>query len=538
MFRSPLPDTGAQKSKNSLSAFSHFDKARFSIVLITIVLTLVLAWFGFVVKQKVLKVEKEWLEYSKEATLISHTLNRIQEGFGYGGVIHDFKNYILRKDKSLIPKIEKGLADTLSAIDDYPLDGIFRDLDDRMYIENLKKVVNQYATSFKIAQRLVEKGVSSNEIDRQVKVNDMLALQAMKHFSMHVIEYNDEYVLEKNQRINDTLNFINWIFLIIPLVLISGVLMFLLFHKIRKVNHRLEESHQFLSDLFEAAPDAMMIVDEAGIVTEANQQACNLFGFSREHLINKKVESLMPQRFRKNHKNTRTSSFDTTENRMLNNNLDLHALGKDDKEIPVEISLSYTARDNKKYAIVTLRDITEKKRIEENIKHLAQYDQLTDLPNRALLNDRLKHAIDRAKRNKSKIGLMFIDLDGFKKVNDSLGHQAGDDLLLVIAERLTNIVRSEDTVSRFGGDEFIILLEEIKHSDYAAIVAKKVLQAIGEVVYLSGHEVNVGASIGISIYPDNGNDVSNLIKAADISMYQAKKNGKNCYKFFIKDYMS
>lgn len=538
MFSSLSPDAGVKKSKKYMSAFSIFDKGAFAIVLITLMLAFVLVWFGFVVKQKVVEVEKQGIDYRNEATSTADVLSRIQANFGYGGFIHNFKNFVLRKDKSLIPIIEKSLAETRRAINDYPLYGLFQDLDDKIYINNLNNVVDQYFIKFELAKRLIEKGISSNEIDRQVKINDEPALQAIKHLSNHTTDHNDEYTLETKKRLNITLNFINWGLLIIPLVLMSGVYMFGLIRKIKKANNHLGESQKFLSDLFEAAPDAMMIVDEAGLITEANQEACNLFGFSSRQLTEMSVESLMPQRFRKDHVKTREASFNVTENRMLDNDLKLYVLGKDNQEIPVEISLSYTMRDNKKNAIVTLRDITEKKRIEENIRHLAQYDQLTNLPNRALFNDRLKHAIDRAQRNKNKIGLMFIDLDGFKSINDSLGHQAGDELLQIVAERLSNIVRSEDTVARFGGDEFIIILEDLKHSDYAAIVAKKVLKVVADVIYVSGNEVTVGASIGISIFPDNGNDATILINNADISMYQAKKQGKNCYKFFIKDYLS
>ena len=529
------PDIATKNTKKHLSAFSFIRKGTFAIAFVTILLTIVFVWFGITVKQKVIEAEKQWHDYSNEATLSAQVLNRIQANFGYGGFIHNFKNYVLRKDKKLIPIIEKSLSETRLAIKDYPLDGLFKDLDDEIYLRSLSNVVEQYSANLEIAKQLIEEGASSNEIDKQVKVNDLPALQAIEHLSNHAIEHKDEYEFKTNLYLNNALSFINWGLLIIPMVLMSGALMYRLFRKIKKINNRLRESHQFLRDLFEASPDATLIVDESGNIAEANEEAYKLFGFSDEDLTDKSVESLIPHRFRKQHIKSREMSFNVTEDRMLNNNLELYALGKDNKEIPVDISLSYTTRDNHKNAIVTLRDITEKKQAEENIKYLAQYDQLTNLPNRALFNDRLKHAIDRALRNKNKIGLMFIDLDGFKKINDSLGHQAGDELLQIVAERLANIVRSDDTVARFGGDEFIIILEDLKHSDFVTNVAKKVLHAVADAIYLSGHEVTVGASIGISIYPDNGDDAINLIKKADAAMYEAKKLGKNTYKFSIDD---
>ena len=535
MFSSSPPEAGSPKPKKILSAFSIFHKGTLAIVLVTLTLTFVFVWFGLVVKQKVTGVEQQWHEYSNEATFSSHVLSRIQANFGYGGFIHNFKNYVLRKDASLIPKIETSLTEIRRAINDYPLHGITRDLDDEIYLKNLSQVVEQYVVNFELAKRLIAEGVSSNDIDRQVKVNDAPAFQAIQHLSQHAIENNEKYSLKTSKRLDNALNFINWIFLIIPLILLSSIYFLMLLQKISKINNNLEESRQFLSDLFEAAPDAMLIVNSAGLITEANQQACNLFDNSRNNLVGISVELLMPQRFRKHHVENREDSFNVTEARMLNSDLELYALGKGDKEIPVEISLSYTMRNNEKNAIVTLRDITEKQRVEENIKYLAQYDQLTKLPNRVLFNDRLQHSIERAQRNKKKNGVMFLDLDGFKDVNDSLGHQAGDELLKIIAERLSNVMRTEDTVARYGGDEFTIILEELEHSDHATVIAKKVLQTVGKIIHLSGHEVTVGVSIGISIYPDDGTDTNSLIINADAAMYQAKKQGKNCYKFYIKD---
>lgn len=538
MFSSTPPQADSPKPKKILSAFSIFHEGTLAVFLITFTLTFALVWYGLVVKQKVKDIEQQWHEYSNEAIFSYHVFSRIQENFGYSGFIHNFKNYILRKDEALIPEIEKSLAETRRAINEYPVHGIAQDLDDEIHLKNLGRVVEQYVVNFELAKRLIAEGVSSKDVDRQVKVNDAPALQAIQHLSQHAVENNDKHSLETSKQLDIALNFINWVFLIIPLILLSSIYFLRLLKKISKINDNLEESRQFLSDLFEAAPDAMLIINSSGLIAAANQQACNLFNYSRKDLVGVNVESLMPQRFRKHHVKNREDSFNVTEARMLNSDLELYALDKDDKEYPVEISLSFTVRNNEKNAIVTLRDITEKKRAEENIKYLAQYDQLTNLPNRTMFNDRLKHAIDRAQRNNSKICLMFLDLDGFKKVNDSFGHQAGDELLQIIAERLSNVMRTEDTVARYGGDEFTIIIEELQHSDNAAIVAKKVLQVVNDIVYLSGHEVTVGASIGISIFPDNGNDATNLIKNADISMYQAKKQGKNCYKFFIKNYLS
>jgi diguanylate cyclase (GGDEF)-like protein len=164
--------------------------------------------------------------------------------------------------------------------------------------------------------------------------------------------------------------------------------------------------------------------------------------------------------------------------------------------------------------------------------HSAEHDFLTGLPNRMLLNDRLSQAITLAPRHNKKVGVLFLDLDGFKHINDSLGHPIGDKLLQSIAKCLVNCVRSSDTVSRQGGDEFVVLLSEMEQSEDAAISALRMLQAVAEPHSIDHHDLHVTTSIGVSVYPDDGKDAETLIKNADTAMYQAKENGRQSYQFF------
>ena len=166
------------------------------------------------------------------------------------------------------------------------------------------------------------------------------------------------------------------------------------------------------------------------------------------------------------------------------------------------------------------------------IAHTAEHDFLTGLPNRMLLNDRIGQAIAVAQRHRNKVAVMFMDLDNFKHINDSLGHQAGDQLLQSVARRLVACVRGEDTVSRQGGDEFVALLSEVHQPEDAAVIARKMLQTVARTHAIDQHELRVTASIGVSIYPDDGADAETIVKNADIAMYQAKENGRHCYRFF------
>ncbi len=182
--------------------------------------------------------------------------------------------------------------------------------------------------------------------------------------------------------------------------------------------------------------------------------------------------------------------------------------------------------------LIVLRDITERKRAEETIRQLAYHDSLTGLPNRRLFSDRLNLAMAHAHRSQQKLAVMLFDLDHFKEVNDTLGHSVGDKLLQAVGERLTSLLRKEDTVARMGGDEFMLLLPEIAGVEDADQVAQKVLEALRKPFVLNGHEIHISTSIGIALYPDDGEDVDALMKNADIAMYRAKDQGRDNYQCY------
>lgn len=184
--------------------------------------------------------------------------------------------------------------------------------------------------------------------------------------------------------------------------------------------------------------------------------------------------------------------------------------------------------------IALFADITERRASFDRIQHLAHYDALTHLPNRALLNDHIDLAIAGARRDQSKFALVFLDLDRFKSVNDTMGHHVGDTLLQAVAERLKKCVRETDTVARLGGDEFVILLHHIHEEKDAASVAQKVIELIEKPFMLGEYQANIGTSIGISIYPAHGSDKFALLKCADTAMYQAKGNGRNNFQFCMQ----
>jgi diguanylate cyclase (GGDEF)-like protein/PAS domain S-box-containing protein len=207
---------------------------------------------------------------------------------------------------------------------------------------------------------------------------------------------------------------------------------------------------------------------------------------------------------------------------------------RDGQESPIEDSAApIHDRDGRGAgAVIVFHDVSASRSMSLQMAHMAQHDFLTDLPNRMLLNDRVSQAIVFAKRHGKKVAVLFLDLDGFKHVNDSLGHPTGDKLLQSIAKRLVHCVRGSDTVSRQGGDEFVVLLSEVEKSEDAAINAVRILHSVAEVHTVDQHDLQVTTCIGVSVYPDDGLNAETLIKNADTAMYQAKENGRQNYRFF------
>jgi len=198
----------------------------------------------------------------------------------------------------------------------------------------------------------------------------------------------------------------------------------------------------------------------------------------------------------------------------------------------VNINVSRNEATKSLHYICVFTDITAQKIAEKELRYMANYDHLTDLPNRSLLLERIKHAMDFSKRKSLSIALFFIDLDKFKQVNDSLGHEFGDMLLVEITRRLTNILRVDDTVARIGGDEFVVLLESFRGSAQLGHIAQKIIAEVEKPVTLDGNIVSIGASIGIALYPDDAKNSKELLRHADVAMYHAKQIGRNTFQFF------
>ena len=284
--------------------------------------------------------------------------------------------------------------------------------------------------------------------------------------------------------------------------------------------------------LLEAAPDAMVVVSPKGKIVLLNVQAEKRFGYSRDELIGKQVKTIIPHGFAERLIADSLRSEKDALDQQIGTGIDLTGQRKDGTEFPIEIMLSPLEGDEGVLVTAAIRDITARKRAEALIIHSAEHDFLTGLPNRMLLNDRVNQAILLALRHRRKVGVLFLDLDGFKHINDSLGHPTGDKLLQSVGKRLVDCIRGSDTVSRQGGDEFVVLLSEEENSEDASVIARRMLRAVAEAHFIDEHDLHITCSVGISLYPDDGMNAETLIKNADTAMYQAKENGRQTYQFF------
>ena len=281
--------------------------------------------------------------------------------------------------------------------------------------------------------------------------------------------------------------------------------------------------------------DAVACTDIAGNITFLNLVAEKMTGSSREEAAGRpmgEVLRILDAASRETIPNPMGQAVG--KNRTVHLPLNCVLVRRDGFEIPIEDSVSpiHNREGQATGAVIVFRDVSVAQAMALQMAHSAQHDFLTGLPNRMLLNDRVSQAIVLAHRHMKKVAVLFLDLDGFKHINDSLGHPIGDKLLQSVAKRLVDCGRSSDTVSRQGGDEFVVLLSEVEQSDDAAITARRMLLAVAEPHSIGPHDLHVTASIGLSIYPDDGLDAETLIKNADTAMYQAKENGHQSFQFF------
>lgn len=353
------------------------------------------------------------------------------------------------------------------------------------------------------------------------------------HFHVPVLYLteNSEYTRLHKKRASEPFSYINKPFLERDLYI--AVEMALYKHQIEK---RLQEEKQRLVAIINSMGCAVVVTYTNGCIQMMNPIAETLTGWKQDEAFGKdlvEVVSLVNKNVEETIKNLATNAIEAGEVLNLPENCTL--IARDGTEIPIGDNVAPIRDHNGNItgAVLIFQEITKRKQTEAQLLRNAFYDGLTALPNRVLFLDRLKQAIERSKRrNDYYFAVLFLDLDGFKEINDRFGHTMGDDFLVEIARRLESCLRSGDTVARFGGDEFTVLLEDIKDVTDATNVAKRIQDALRIPLSLNGHPVSTTASIGIALSFNHYEEPATLLRDADIAMYRAKQQGKATYAIF------
>ncbi|MCW8909332.1 MAG: diguanylate cyclase [Gammaproteobacteria bacterium] len=326
--------------------------------------------------------------------------------------------------------------------------------------------------------------------------------------------------------------------------------------ELNEVTDRLQKSEQQERAIRENMLDAVVTINKYGIIESCNPATEKMFGYTADELLGQNVSILMPESLRDDHDAYLGSYRASGQSENMGMARNQYGMRKDGSTFSLDIGISQMKLEDEIKVVGIMRDITDrveaekimlrsKEELEELVKfrtteledanqqlmHLARHDSLTGLANRAFLEESLKVAIAYANRNNKIVAFMFIDLDGFKKVNDDLGHDVGDLLLIRVANKLKGFVRAEDCVSRMGGDEFVVMLFGLDNEENVSVIAKRIIDDFSEPMDINGHSISIGVSIGISLFPQDADNCKDLIKCADQAMYQVKKSGKNNYNF-------
>lgn len=283
--------------------------------------------------------------------------------------------------------------------------------------------------------------------------------------------------------------------------------------------------------IFENTKDAIIIFEQKGQIENLNQYFEKIFNYRQKELIGCHIGELIKEiniieDIESQFSETLISQKDSKEFTGIESNGNL---------FPVELSLGKMDLDGHKKFVAIIRDITDRKKTEKQLIELARYDALTGLWNRSSFQEKIEDAIARADRNDSLFAVLFIDLDHIKIINDTLGHDVGDELLGHVARKLTNLLRKTDVVSRFGGDEFTVILDNLSSSDHLSFVVKKIISGLSVETRIMGYAISITTCIGVAVYPDDGENNTQLIKNAETALYVAKEQGTNKYSFFAKE---
>ncbi len=327
-------------------------------------------------------------------------------------------------------------------------------------------------------------------------------------------------------------------YVIYALLFVLAIGLLLLYWMVNPLIRKLAFSERSVRDseartrtIIENINEGLIITFDTGEIQSINPVAERLFDYAPGDLIGRSMLDVISPDSYPEYRD-QIQKYAARSQSDMSTCFELCVLRRGGREFSAEIRISDMLLRGQHKFIITLQDITQRKKIEAKILRFATYDCLTDLPNRSLLEDRIKQEIQISQRNHKRFAVVYVDLNDFKSINDSLGHDVGDALLKVVAKRLSGCLRGKDTVARQGGDEFIIILSDIDHVDDVAIVAQKILDVLGKTYLIKRYELHSSANLGIAHYPDDGQDVITLLRNSDAAMYKAKSLGRHNYCFY------
>ncbi len=439
-----------------------------------------------------------------------------------------FRLSILRKKHSTVSKLKERLELALLGNND----GLW----DRNFINNTayrsprwKEIVGYKDNELPNDADVWEKLIHPDDMDDALKaVEDHLKGKTEYYENIHRLRHKDGHwvwILDRGKKINDK-----------EIVRMIGTSTDITEEK--EAELKLKHQHQIIEQINEC----VIFIDLNGIIKSWNNGAEKLFGYSKEEIIGNHIEKLL---YRKNFKKDKVTQKIINDLRTRDKiEISLVMVKKDGTKVFTEGSVSVLKDEKGKITgiIGYIKDVTDKKRTqkeiikkEKQLLYQATHDTLTGLPNRNLLKDRLEQSMYKAKRCGEKFALLFIDLDRFKHINDSLGHEVGDIVLKKVAKRIESVIREEDILSRIGGDEFVVVTANTKNDKNFSKLAEKIIKSLLQPIELECNTLYISASIGISIFPNDAISTRNLLKFADSAMYRAKEEGRNNYQFYSKE---
>jgi diguanylate cyclase (GGDEF)-like protein/PAS domain S-box-containing protein len=297
----------------------------------------------------------------------------------------------------------------------------------------------------------------------------------------------------------------------------------------------LELERQRYQELFNLAPDGYLVTDAVGLIQEANVAIAVMLGVQQSYLIGKPLIVFFPER---DHPVIHTTlaqlNQEVAPDHPILQTWESEICPWQPPPVPVAVTLSCSRQPDSTPAYLRwlIRDITQQKQAEARIHHQAFYDSLTDLPNRALLDTYLPKALAQAKRHNTQLALAFLDLDQFKGINDTLGHEVGDELLKQVGQRLQDCLREADLLVRWGGDEFIVVLADVTTIKDVGRTCDRIIASLQSVFTIQHHELHISTSFGVAVFPQDGENPETLLRHADLALYQAKNQGRNTYRFY------